>query len=49
MVLMTLFFHIDSPKRDGLSVRQQIQRLDPVGIFFFVGRDWWLRRRGWTR
>lgn len=20
-----------------------------VGIFFFVGRDWWLRRRGWTR
>ena len=36
MVLMTLFFHIDSPKRDGLTVRQQIQRLDPVGIFFFV-------------
>jgi MFS family permease len=36
MLLMILFFHIDSPKRDGLTIRQQIQRLDPVGIVFFV-------------
>ncbi|KAF9691460.1 hypothetical protein EKO04_010848 [Ascochyta lentis] len=31
-----LFFHMDPPKRENLSIVQQIQRLDPVGIFFFV-------------
>jgi MFS family permease len=30
------FFHLDAPKREELTVLQQIQRLDPVGIFFFV-------------
>lgn len=31
-----LFLHIDSPEKEKHSVIEQIRRLDPVGIFFFV-------------
>jgi MFS family permease len=36
MAIMFFFFHMDPPNRENLSVIQQIQRLDPVGIFFMV-------------
>lgn len=36
MAIMFLFFDMDPPNRENLSVVQQIQRLDPVGIFFLV-------------
>lgn len=36
LAIISFFFHLDAPKREGLTVMQQIQRLDPVGIFFFV-------------
>jgi len=36
MAIMVFFFHMDPPSRENLSVMQQIQRLDPVGIFFLV-------------
>lgn len=36
MVILFFFFHMDPPSRDNLSIIQQIQRLDPVGIFFLV-------------
>ncbi|KAJ8115453.1 hypothetical protein OPT61_g2905 [Boeremia exigua] len=36
LVAISVFFHLDAPKRDNLTVLQQIQRLDPVGTFFFV-------------
>jgi hypothetical protein len=36
-VLVILFFlHIESPKREKLSIVAQIKRLDPVGIIFFI-------------
>ena len=33
---MLLFLHIESPKREKLTVIAQIKRLDPIGLFFFV-------------
>lgn len=33
---MLLFLHIESPKREKITVIAQIKRLDPIGIFFFV-------------
>ena len=33
---MLLFLHIESPKREKLTVIAQIKRLDPIGIFFFI-------------
>lgn len=36
MLAILLFFRMEPPKRENLSVMTQIQRLDPVGIFFFV-------------
>ncbi|KAH6622456.1 major facilitator superfamily transporter [Boeremia exigua] len=36
MAILFFFFHMDSPSRENLSVMQQIQRLDPIGIFFLV-------------
>lgn len=36
MATIFLFFHGDAPKHENLSVLQQVQRLDPVGVFFFV-------------
>jgi MFS family permease len=36
-LLGTFFFlNIDSPKKESLTVFDQIKRLDPIGIFFFV-------------
>ena len=36
LAIIFLFFRLDASKRENLTVMQQIQRLDPVGIFFFV-------------
>ncbi|KAF2629269.1 putative aflatoxin efflux pump [Macroventuria anomochaeta] len=36
LLIIFLFFHLDAPQRESLTILQQIQRLDPVGIFFFV-------------
>ncbi|KAF3000059.1 hypothetical protein E8E13_000803 [Curvularia kusanoi] len=36
LAIISLFFHIDAPKRDHLTAMQQFKRLDPIGIFFFV-------------
>ncbi|KAJ4373442.1 hypothetical protein N0V86_007580 [Didymella sp. IMI 355093] len=36
MAILFFFFHMDPPNRENLSIIQQIQRLDPVGIFFLV-------------
>jgi len=33
---MLFFLHLDSPKREKLTLFAQLKRLDPVGIFFFV-------------
>ena len=33
---MLLFLHIESPKREKLTVIAQIKRIDPVGILFFI-------------
>ncbi|KAF1363464.1 MFS general substrate transporter [Lizonia empirigonia] len=36
MLAIFWFNHTDPPKRESLTVLQQIQRLDPIGILFFV-------------
>lgn len=36
IAIIFFFFHMDSPNREKLSLLQQIQRMDPVGIFFFA-------------
>jgi len=36
VVVLVLLFHVESPKRDNLSILAQIKRLDPIGIFFFI-------------
>ncbi|KEF59481.1 uncharacterized protein A1O9_04325 [Exophiala aquamarina CBS 119918] len=36
VLVIILFLHVESPKRDKLSFLAQIKRLDPIGIFFFV-------------
>jgi hypothetical protein len=36
ILAILLFLHIESPKREKLTVVAQINRLDPMGIFFFV-------------
>ncbi|KAJ4986520.1 major facilitator superfamily transporter [Stagonosporopsis vannaccii] len=36
ITIISLFFHMDAQKRENLSLTQQIQRLDPVGVLFFV-------------
>lgn len=36
MLAMLLFLRVDSPKHTSLSLTQQLRRLDPVGVFFFV-------------
>lgn len=33
---MLLFLHIESPKREKLTVFGQVKRMDPIGIFFFI-------------
>lgn len=33
---MLLFLHIDSPPREKLSIFEQLKRLDPLGLLFFV-------------
>ena len=33
---MLLFLHIESPKREKLTVVAQIKRIDPIGIIFFI-------------
>jgi hypothetical protein len=34
MLAVLLFLHIESPKREKLTVIAQIKRIDPIGIFF---------------
>lgn len=36
MLAIFWFYHTDPPKRESLTILQQIQRLDPIGILFFV-------------
>ena len=36
LLAVLLFLHLESPKREKLTVIGQIKRLDPIGIFFFV-------------
>lgn len=36
MAIMFFFFHMDPSSRESFTIMQQIQRLDPVGIFFLV-------------
>ena len=35
LLAVFLFLHIESPKREKLTVTAQIKRLDPIGILFF--------------
>lgn len=36
MLVIIFFLHIESPKREELSILNQIKRLDPVGVLFFI-------------
>ena len=36
LLAVLLFLHLESPKREELTLVGQIKRLDPIGVFFFV-------------
>ena len=36
LLAVLLFFHIESPEREKLSTFDQIKRIDPIGILFFI-------------
>lgn len=36
MLVIIFFLHIESPKREELSILDQVKRLDPVGVLFFI-------------
>src|SRR5205085_4672467 len=36
IVALLLFLHLESPPREQLSLLDQLKRLDPIGLFFFV-------------
>ncbi|KAK5056133.1 hypothetical protein LTR84_012686 [Exophiala bonariae] len=36
MLVIFFFLHIEAPKREKLSIFNQIKRLDPIGVFFFI-------------
>ncbi|KAL9075033.1 MAG: hypothetical protein Q9157_004168 [Trypethelium eluteriae] len=36
IMAMLLFLHLESPPREQLSLLNQLKRLDPLGLFFFI-------------